>query len=184
MLNKYAQSIRSSCQHNIRSLYFKVMWHVGNVFVFGYACELLRYVRITVFCLGRLRLLRSELLGLRSPVIGEKADGDKILRTPENQNLLRYKKTIHASLDDAFSLTPVPLQNSKLFNQPRKIPRKISKVPFKVLDAPQLQDDFYLNLVDCLHGISHRKSVIIWLTIHVRVIYISDFLPPIKEILQ
>ena len=26
--------------------------------------------------------------------------------------------------------------------------RKISKVPFKVLDAPQLQDDFYLNLVD------------------------------------
>ena len=26
--------------------------------------------------------------------------------------------------------------------------RKISKVPYKVLDAPQLQDDFYLNLVD------------------------------------
>lgn len=24
----------------------------------------------------------------------------------------------------------------------------MSKVPFKVLDAPQLQDDFYLNLVD------------------------------------
>ena len=26
--------------------------------------------------------------------------------------------------------------------------RRVSKVPFKVLDAPQLQDDFYLNLVD------------------------------------
>lgn len=26
--------------------------------------------------------------------------------------------------------------------------RKISKLPFKVLDAPELQDDFYLNLVD------------------------------------
>ena len=26
--------------------------------------------------------------------------------------------------------------------------RKIPKVPFKVLDAPELQDDFYLNLVD------------------------------------
>jgi len=26
--------------------------------------------------------------------------------------------------------------------------RKVNKVPFKVLDAPQLQDDFYLNLVD------------------------------------
>lgn len=32
--------------------------------------------------------------------------------------------------------------------QLEKPPRKISKVPFKVLDAPQLQDDFYLNLVD------------------------------------
>ena len=26
--------------------------------------------------------------------------------------------------------------------------RKVSKVPYKVLDAPGLQDDFYLNLVD------------------------------------
>lgn len=26
--------------------------------------------------------------------------------------------------------------------------RKIPKVPFKVLDAPLLEDDFYLNLVD------------------------------------
>lgn len=26
--------------------------------------------------------------------------------------------------------------------------RKISKLPFKVLDAPALQDDFYLNLID------------------------------------
>lgn len=31
---------------------------------------------------------------------------------------------------------------------PRKATRKISKIPFKVLDAPELQDDFYLNLVD------------------------------------
>lgn len=26
--------------------------------------------------------------------------------------------------------------------------RQVSKVPFKVLDAPSLSDDFYLNLVD------------------------------------
>jgi cell division cycle 20-like protein 1 (cofactor of APC complex) len=31
---------------------------------------------------------------------------------------------------------------------PPKRKRRISKVPFKVLDAPALQDDFYLNLVD------------------------------------
>jgi len=31
---------------------------------------------------------------------------------------------------------------------PPKKTRKISKIPFKVLDAPSLRDDFYLNLVD------------------------------------
>ena len=31
---------------------------------------------------------------------------------------------------------------------PRKTPRTVSKVPYKVLDAPELADDFYLNLVD------------------------------------
>lgn len=31
---------------------------------------------------------------------------------------------------------------------PRKTPRSVSKVPYKVLDAPDLADDFYLNLVD------------------------------------
>lgn len=32
--------------------------------------------------------------------------------------------------------------------EPRKQPRAVSKVPYKVLDAPDLADDFYLNLVD------------------------------------
>ena len=35
-----------------------------------------------------------------------------------------------------------------MLRSPRKTARKISKIPFKVLDAPELQDDFYLNLVD------------------------------------
>jgi hypothetical protein len=35
----------------------------------------------------------------------------------------------------------------ELFRSPRKATRKISKLPFKVLDAPELADDFYLNLV-------------------------------------
>ena len=31
---------------------------------------------------------------------------------------------------------------------PRRPPRAVNKVPYKVLDAPDLADDFYLNLVD------------------------------------
>ena len=47
-----------------------------------------------------------------------------------------------------YSLTPVSSKSQKLLRSPRKASRKISKIPFKVLDAPELQDDFYLNLVD------------------------------------
>jgi len=36
----------------------------------------------------------------------------------------------------------------KLLLSPRRPSRKISATPFKVLDAPDLQDDFYLNLLD------------------------------------
>ena len=44
--------------------------------------------------------------------------------------------------------------------------RKINKMPFKVLDAPQLQDDFYLNLVDWsaqnVLAVGLNRSVYIW----------------------
>jgi len=38
--------------------------------------------------------------------------------------------------------------STKLLLSPQRVTRKISKTPFKVLDAPELQDDFYLNLLD------------------------------------
>jgi cell division cycle 20-like protein 1 (cofactor of APC complex) len=50
---------------------------------------------------------------------------------------------------NSFSLTAVGSATSqRLMSAPPKRKRRISKVPFKVLDAPALQDDFYLNLVD------------------------------------
>ncbi len=40
------------------------------------------------------------------------------------------------------------LENSNIQKKDLKTEsRKISKTPFKVLDAPNLQDDFYLNLL-------------------------------------
>ncbi len=47
-----------------------------------------------------------------------------------------------------FNCMHVFVYSQKLLRSPRKPTRKISKIPFKVLDAPELQDDFYLNLVD------------------------------------
>lgn len=45
-------------------------------------------------------------------------------------------------------------------------PRRINKMPYKVLDAPQLQDDFYLNLVDWsatnVLAVGLNKAVYVW----------------------
>ncbi len=45
-------------------------------------------------------------------------------------------------------LSPVGNLSSRLLASPSRTHRKIAKGPFKVLDAPSLQDDFYLNLID------------------------------------
>jgi cell division cycle 20-like protein 1, cofactor of APC complex len=50
---------------------------------------------------------------------------------------------------DSFSLSPIGSGTTqRVICAPQKRLRRIQKVPFKVLDAPALQDDFYLNLVD------------------------------------
>ena len=41
-----------------------------------------------------------------------------------------------------------PNQRTNLGSYTERCKRKIARVPIKVLDAPTLQDDFYLNLVD------------------------------------
>lgn len=46
------------------------------------------------------------------------------------------------------TLSPLSEASQRLLRSPRKPPRKIPRNPYKVLDAPELQDDFYLNLID------------------------------------
>ncbi|KAI9891449.1 MAG: substrate-specific activator of APC-dependent proteolysis [Vezdaea aestivalis] len=47
-----------------------------------------------------------------------------------------------------YSLSPIKFESQSMLLSPKKKVRWVSKVPYKVLDAPDLQDDFYLNLVD------------------------------------
>ncbi|KAL8901944.1 MAG: hypothetical protein Q9192_000245 [Flavoplaca navasiana] len=49
---------------------------------------------------------------------------------------------------DLYSTSPIHFDSQRLLLSPKKTPRAVPKVPFKVLDAPDLADDFYLNLVD------------------------------------
>ncbi|OCF30939.1 hypothetical protein I316_07467 [Kwoniella heveanensis BCC8398] len=73
-------------------------------------------------------------------------------------------------LDDmshpAYSLSPIGKESQRVLLSPRKGVRPISKTPFKVLDAPELTDDFYLNLVSWsasnVLGVGLNTCVYLW----------------------
>lgn len=67
---------------------------------------------------------------------------------------------------EIYSLSPIKRSSQSLLLEPRKQPRAVSKVPYKVLDAPELADDFYLNLVDWgsqnILGVGLGNAVYMW----------------------
>ena len=107
-------------------------------------------------------LIRSELLGqqLRSPKQSLLSDIENEYKyNPQNSSpkVLRFnseksdRNRRHSAPDDLPNpITSIPLSPvaGRSPSQSPRTKRKISHVPFKVLDAPALQDDFYLNLVD------------------------------------
>lgn len=82
-------------------------------------------------------------------------------RTPQSRHGANLN--VHS---DLYSLSPVRADSQRLLLSPRKTPRPVSKVPFKVLDAPDLADDFYLNLVDWgssdILGVGLGSCVYMW----------------------
>ncbi|KAK1324502.1 Protein FIZZY-RELATED 2 [Acorus calamus] len=100
-------------------------------------------------------LLRTVLFGpdcgVVSPSTPEKpfsgSDGRWSPLTPPSRNIFRFKTE---SRRPHLSISPVGLDGALpgVVSTPPKAPRKVPRSPYKVLDAPALQDDFYLNLVD------------------------------------
>lgn len=69
--------------------------------------------------------------------------------SPSRCNIFKYQSSPRRlDLLAPYSTSPLSKSSEKLLLSPRRTTRKISKTPFKVLDAPELQDDFYLNLLD------------------------------------
>jgi len=97
-------------------------------------------------------LLQNEILGTQIEDFKEASEERRILSpVPASRNILAFKPRYNSVINELtspYSLTPISSKSQKLLKSPRKASRKISKIPFKVLDAPELQDDFYLNLVD------------------------------------
>eukprot|EP00484_Ammonia_sp_Unknown_P026694 CAMPEP_0197034680 /NCGR_PEP_ID=MMETSP1384-20130603/12709_1 /TAXON_ID=29189 /ORGANISM="Ammonia sp." /LENGTH=852 /DNA_ID=CAMNT_0042464631 /DNA_START=211 /DNA_END=2769 /DNA_ORIENTATION=- len=67
------------------------------------------------------------------------------------QRTLRYNNNQENMMQDEhdeMAMTPIKPSSQCQLSGSRKSMRNIAKSPFKVLDAPRLTDDFYLNLVD------------------------------------
>ncbi|KAK1283911.1 Protein FIZZY-RELATED 2 [Acorus calamus] len=116
-------------------------------------------------------LLRTVLFGpdcgVVSPSTPEKSPhgrGSSPL-TPPRRNIFRFKTE---SRRPYRSISPYDFDGALpgVVSPPSKAPRKVPRSPFKVLDAPALQDDFYLNLVDWsshnVLAVGLRNCVYLW----------------------
>ncbi|KAL3798307.1 hypothetical protein ACHAW5_010644 [Stephanodiscus triporus] len=89
-----------------------------------------------------------------------------------------------SSIVNSFQLSPLsmsPNQRVTLGSYTERCKRKIAKVPTKVLDAPALQDDFYLNLVDWsslnVLAVGLGSCVYLWSATTSRVTQLCDLSP-------
>jgi cell division cycle 20-like protein 1 (cofactor of APC complex) len=64
--------------------------------------------------------------------------------TPRRSRHIGLQSPTH----DAYARTPLSRHTQQLFQTPRKSLRPVESVPIKVLDAPDIQKDFYLQLLD------------------------------------
>ena len=113
--------------------------------------------------------LRSGIFGLN-----DSSENDAIRF--QNHNMLRFGQQTRAfdpnAIVSSFDIGISPSEKKK--SQPRKIP----SAPFKVLDAPALQDDFYLNLLDWsdsnLLSVGLASCVYLWSGCNNRVFKVCD----------
>ena len=92
----------------------------------------------------------------------------------------RYNLTPKQIRADPYQTSPIYTDQS-LSQNALKTQRTISKLPFKVLDAPQLRDDFYLNLVDWsstnIVCVGLGNSVYLWNAVTCRVSKLCELAP-------
>ena len=73
-------------------------------------------------------------------------ENPSIFRYSERQDNRSYQS--NKITKQHFSRSPISNASIHLLYSPKKTFRHIPELPYKVLDAPDLQDDFYLNLLD------------------------------------
>ncbi|KRY50181.1 Fizzy-related -like protein, partial [Trichinella britovi] len=86
-----------------------------------------------------------------------------------------------AELTCPLTISPLSPLSQRLLVRPRRSERKIYRTPYKILDAPELQDDFYLNLVDWskenVLAVGLGSSVYLWCARNGQVTKLCDMVP-------
>lgn len=126
-------------------------------------------------------VLVNEMLpsasALKSPL--EKSNPNSILRYT-TMSPISLKRARESPLQQYYSST-LSLTSQKALQTPKKLVRYISKTPYKVLDAPELHDDFYLNLVDWSStnflGVGLGSCVYLWSANTSKVVKLCDLSP-------
>ncbi|KAF8491463.1 WD40 repeat-like protein [Russula emetica] len=93
--------------------------------------------------------------------------------SPSGSNPSTPTRRLDMPTDEAYSMSPVREESRQILESPRRQLRSVPKTPYRVLDAPELADDFYLNLVDWsstnVLGVALGSSVYLW-TAHTAVV--------------
>ena len=102
--------------------------------------------------------------------------GDATNRNSSSK-LLSYRTNSYNLTDSKENqgFSQIELPNDSFVSTQRKLP----KIPYKVLDAPQLQDDFYLNVLDWSQkdvlAVALNNSIYLWSAVTGSVLKMCDF---------
>ncbi|KAH7726378.1 WD40 repeat [Aphelenchoides avenae] len=140
---------------------------------------------ITHRALLKNELLKHSIIDIRSDY--DSVDGIRVLQREPTSSLFKYSHrspvkhgdpSTSASNSPLFSSSPLSSDSQRLLKSPRKPQRKVPKNPYKVLDAPELQDDFYLNLVDWssqnMLSVGLSSCVYLWSACNSQVVKLCD----------
>ena len=141
---------------------------------------------VTYSCLLRNEILGSDITDLPVPGTPSSSDrkwGVSPARKQSSPSILHFRSSLSRPSSgfspNASSLSPLTPSSQKLLLSPKRVTRKISKTPFKVLDAPELQDDYYLNLLDWsasnMLAVGLGTSVYLWNAANSQVNKLHDF---------
>ncbi|KAK0233871.1 WD40 repeat-like protein [Armillaria luteobubalina] len=112
-----------------------------------------------------------------SPTRQPTASTSALPATPSRKRLFTYHspsvsnpstptRRLDSPNDEAYSMSPVRAESRHLLESPRRKLRSVCKTPYRVLDAPELAEDFYLNLVDWsstnVLGVGLGSCVYLW----------------------